>query len=76
MAFSPVLECGDFVVPLIILLFEGTWRKACQTRFDASNVTTGLRLSGLQRRDADQGCRAMTGKGRFSAFVDRPNNGS
>jgi len=27
MAFSPVLERGDFVFPLLIVLFDGTRRK-------------------------------------------------
>jgi hypothetical protein len=71
MAISPVLECGDFVVPLLIVLLEGTWRKACQTRFDTSIVTEGLRLSGLRRRDADHVCGAMTGKGHEDPFPRR-----
>jgi hypothetical protein len=34
---SPCRSDRDFAAPLLIVLSEGTWRKACGMRDDASN---------------------------------------
>src|SRR6202011_4612820 len=36
---SPCRSDRDFAAPLLIVLSEETWRKACRMRGDASNVT-------------------------------------
>jgi hypothetical protein len=34
MAFSPLLAWGDLVAPLLIVISEGTWRKAPEIMTD------------------------------------------